>query len=93
MTMDSLVFVRFVERTMQPLALAELKQRRGADAVESLDFDQRGARAAAPWFTDMYRALKHHQHLDDLGVPTGGDPLASSLAEGHVHEDGDDASR
>lgn len=72
-TMDSLMFVRMVERSMHGLAIAETTRKRGE--VESINFDQRAVRSEHPWFRDMYRAIKSHPNPDEIGVGVADDPF------------------
>jgi hypothetical protein len=74
-TMDSLRFVRLVERNLQHLAIEETKARRGEEAVEYIDFNQRGNRATHAWFNDMYRAIKSHSAPDEIGATMADDPF------------------
>lgn len=74
-SMDSLLFVRMVERSLQHLAIEETKARRGDQAVEYIDFNQRANRGVHRWFNDMYRAIKAHPNPDEIGASVEDDPF------------------
>jgi hypothetical protein len=72
-TMDSLVYVRLVEKSFHDLMVAEFKQTRHQE-VEFIDFDKRSEREKHRWFGDLYTDLMHRTDNDNSEMLEEGDP-------------------
>lgn len=87
--MDRLVFVRMVERNMQPLAESTFEQPQWITPltprrlVDEINFDDHLMRAAHSWYPEMVKAIMRHPHPEEIttGEGDGGAGLGPALAD------------
>lgn len=72
LTMDSLVFVRVVERPFHQLLQDEFRARRRAEPPRA-NFNRPADRARHRWATDFQIELSHHAHPDQLALAVADD--------------------